>query len=294
MSAAVDVSVGAAMAEAAARLAAAGIETARLDARLLLGHALGRDAGWLIGHRDDILSAAERADFETLVRRREGREPLAYILGTREFWSLLFRVTPATLIPRPETEILVEAVLDAFAASDAVFRIADLGTGTGCVMLSILNERPVATGVGIDLSTEALAVARGNAAALGLGKRAEFRQGSWFAALGADEVFDVIVTNPPYISDAEMAALAPEIANHEPLSALTAGRDGLDAYRRIFPGLAGRLRAGGLFAGEIGHLQGNAAAALAREQGLEKVEILADAAGRPRCVLGRMGNDGNI
>jgi release factor glutamine methyltransferase len=281
-------SVGAVMRAAVERLAAAGIDSARLDARVLMGFALGRDAGWLIGHRDDALSAADADRFEGLLARREARAPLAYITGEREFWSLSFRVTPATLIPRPETETLIETVLAAFPNRDAAFRILDLGTGSGCILLALLHERPRASGVGIDTSAAALDVAAANAEALGLSGRCEFRLGSWFSTLADREVFDAVVTNPPYVTSAEMEELPPEVAGHEPEGALAAGGDGLDAYRDILPGLTGRLRPGGFFAGEIGWRQGEAAVALARDHGLEGVEIRADGAGRARVLTASM------
>lgn len=285
-----DASVGALQRGAAARLEAAGIDSAHLDARVLMAFALGRDAGWLIGHRDDPMTGEQKSRFEALVARRAAREPLAYITGEREFWSLPFRVSPATLIPRPDTETLVEAVLAVFPDRDGAARILDLGTGSGCILLALLHERMAAQGVGIDIAPQVLDVARMNAAALGLADRVGFRAGSWFEALAPGEIFDVIVTNPPYITVAEMSELAPEISRHEPPSALAAGADGLDAYRQILAGLAGRLRTGGVFAGEIGHRQGMAVAQLARAHGLEEVRILDDQAGRARVVTGRMGS----
>jgi release factor glutamine methyltransferase len=285
-----DARVGAVQRAAAARLEAAGVDGAHLDARVLMAFALGRDAGWLIGHRDEVLASEEQSHFEALVARRAAREPLAYITGEREFWSLPFRVSPATLIPRPDTETLVEAVLAALPDRDGTARILDLGTGSGCIVLALLHERPAAQGVGIDIAPQALDVAKVNANALGLAGRADFRAGSWFDVLAPDETFDVIVTNPPYITENEMVELAPEISGHEPPGALAAGADGLDAYRQIFAGLAGRLRTGGVFAGEIGHRQGMAAVQLARAHGLEEVRILDDQAGRARVVTGRMGS----
>jgi release factor glutamine methyltransferase len=278
--------VGALLAAAATRLADAGVDSARLDARLLMAAALDVDQGWLIGHRDDALDAARADAFEALVARRAAREPLAHIVGEREFWSLAFKVTPATLIPRPETETLVETVLARIDEQADDLRILDLGTGSGCLLLAILSECPNARGIGIDLSEAALEVACENAARLGLAARAEFRCGHWFEALDGNSGFDVIVTNPPYVTTAEMAGLQPEIADFEPWSALEAGADGLDAYRDIFAGVARQLRPGGVFAGEIGHAQGEAAADLARRSGLTAVAVIADLAGRARCITG--------
>lgn len=283
--------VGSLQEDAARRLAEAGIDTARLDARVLVGHALGRDDGWLLGHRADAPSRAGAERVEALLARRCAREPLAYILGRKEFWSLDFAVTPATLIPRPETETVVAAVLAHVPERAGALRMLDLGTGSGCLLLAVLHELPGARGVAVDRSAEALAVARANAANLGLSGRAAFAVGDWWRA-PVDGPFDVVLSNPPYVADAEMDALAPEIAAFEPADALRAGPDGLDCYRRILPGLAGRLRPGGLFAGEIGWRQGDAVSAMARAAGLERVEVLADGAGLDRCVLGWMGGTG--
>lgn len=282
-------SIAAALRATAARLAAAGIDSARLDARLLVGDAVERDVGWLIGHPEALLSNDQQSRLEVLARRREAREPMAYILGRKEFWSLDFQVTPNTLIPRPDTETLVECVLDARPDAGQAFRLLDLGTGSGCLLLSILHERPAATGLGIDASAGALEVAAANARALGLDVRASFLQSDWFSALpaGPDAVFDVIVANPPYVADAEMNVLAPEISGYEPVSALTAGADGLGAYRAILAGLGGRLRPGGLFVGEIGSRQGDPAMELARAHGLSDIEILPDAAGQARVLKAR-------
>jgi len=280
-------SVGALLQAAAARLSDAGIDTARLDARVLMTHALGVDAGWLIGHRDDVLEDAGAAAFEALVARRQAREPLAYITGEREFWSLAFKVSPATLIPRPDTETLVDAVLARVDPQADGLRVLDLGTGSGCLLLAILSECPGAEGIGVDVSEAAMEVAAENARRLGFDGRATFRCGSWFEPLPADMRFDVIVANPPYITTDEMAGLQPEIADFEPWSALEAGADGLDAYREILSGVTARLRPGGLFAGEIGETQGPAAAALAQAEGLLDVAVVDDMAGRARCILGR-------
>jgi release factor glutamine methyltransferase len=287
-------SVGHAQDEAAERLVKAGVDGARLDARLLVAHGLGRDPGWLIGHPEAMLTIDQLSEIAALVRRREAREPLAYILGVKEFWSLEFKVSPATLIPRPETETLVDVVLARMAERDAALRVLDLGTGSGCILLSILHERPNANGVGIDQRAAALDIARRNAATHGLSARSKFLEGDWWSALGVGESagFDVVISNPPYITEAEMHELAPEIIEFEPHGALQAGVDGLDCYRQILPGLIGRLRPGGLFVGEIGYRQGDEALQLARDNGLEKLEIAADVAGLPRCLVGVMGNGG--
>ncbi len=275
--------------DAAARVFTdAGIDTARLDARLLMAHGLQRDAAWLIGHPEEELTPAQFAHLEALISRRAAREPLAYILGGKEFWSLEFKISPATLVPRPESETLVEIVLRHLSDNEAVPRVLDLGTGSGCLVLSVLHEVPGAEGVGVDRSADALQVAGDNAKRLGLAPRCRFIEGSWFSALDSGDIepFDVVLTNPPYIANAEMADLAPEILGFEPAGSLRGGVDGLDCYREIMPGLAAWLRPGGLFAGEIGETQGAQAMALALDSGLVNVKVLEDAAGRPRCLIG--------
>jgi release factor glutamine methyltransferase len=289
-------SVGHAQDYAAEKLVKVGVDGARLDARLLVAHVLGRDPGWLIGHPEAMLSVNELSEIEALVCRREAREPLAYILGVKEFWSLEFKLSAATLIPRPETETLVEVVLARMVERDAGLRVLDLGTGSGCILLSILHERPNARGIGIDLCADALDIARNNSVTHGLSARCEFMHGDWWSALSiaAEADFDVVVSNPPYISDGEMADLASDIIDFEPQGALWAGADGLNCYRQILPGLTGRLRPGGLFVGEIGYEQGDGVLQLACDNGLETLEIISDVAGLPRCLVGVMGNGGKI
>jgi len=271
---------------AAKTFADAGIDTPRLDARLLVAHGLGRDPGWLIGHPEAMPAPEETRRIETLISRRAAREPLAYITGEKEFWSLTFKVTPATLIPRPDSETLVETVLDRVPDRQGALRLLDLGTGSGCLLLALLHELPNARGIGIDQSAEAIEVARANAQALGLGERARFSRGSWYEPLSDEAPFDIVVTNPPYVSDAEMVALAPEILDFEPETALRAGADGLDDYREILAGLSAWLAPGGFFFGEIGERQGVAATELARQAGLAGVGVAADGAGRARCICG--------
>ena len=283
-------SIGFAQDEAARRLELTGVHTARLDARVLVGHAMDRDTGWLIGHPEAELTGEESARLEALLHRREGREPLAYILGLKEFWSLEFQVSPATLIPRPETETLVQAVLDQLPRGGSP-RVLDLGTGSGCLLLAILSEWPKARGIGLDKSAGALEVARANAETLDLTARVEFFESDWFSALMACPeagTFDAVVTNPPYVAEAEVRGLEPEVSLYEPAAALLSGTDGLEAYQRIFDGLRDFLRPGGLFVGEIGSTQGDAAFQLARQSGLGGVNVLNDNAGLPRCVTGRM------
>ena len=271
--------------EVAAGLAAAGIENARPEAWLLLAAATGRERAALMAGVPETLNAVQRARLAELVRRRRAREPLAYILGEKEFWSLRFEVAPAVLIPRPETETVVEAVLAQVCDRDQPFRLLDLGTGSGCLLLALLSELPHATGLGVDDSAAALAIARRNAERLGLAARAEFRPGRWGA--GLRERFDVIVSNPPYVAELDWEALQPEIRQFEPRAALVAGADGLAAYRALAPDCARLLAPGGVCALEIGLNQGDAVAALLAAQGLVVVERRRDLAGIERCVIAR-------
>jgi release factor glutamine methyltransferase len=272
------------VAEIAARLAAAGVEDARPEAWLLLAAATGRQRAELMvgaGSPD----APEAACLEELVQRRMRREPIAYILREKEFWSLTFEVGPAVLIPRPETETVVEAVLDEIKGHNAALRLLDLGTGSGCLLLALLSELPDATGLGIDASAAALAFAERNAARLGLAARAAFRRGRWGEGLA--ERFNVIVGNPPYVAEREWFGLQPEIREFEPKAALVAGPDGLAAYRALAPHCARLLAPGGLCALEIGCGQGDAVAEILSDHALRVVATYPDLAGIERCLVGR-------
>ena len=272
-------------AQIAARLAAAGIEGARSETWLLLAVATGVErAAFMAGGRD-TLSAAQQARLDALVRRRLAREPVAYLLGEKEFWSLRFEVGPAVLIPRPETETVVEEVLAQLPDRQRPLRLLDLGVGSGCLLLALLFELPNATGLGIDDSAAALAIARRNAERLGLAARADFRQGCWGEGLAGP--FDVIVSNPPYVAEGDWDGLQPEIRDFEPKAALVAGPDGLAAYRALAPDCARLLAPSGLCALEIGAGQGDAVAALLVAHGLSEVERCRDLAGIERCVLVR-------
>jgi release factor glutamine methyltransferase len=283
--------VRARIAEAAGRLAAAGVEDARGEARLLLAAVTGVERSALLAGALPALSAAQDAALEALLRRRERREPIAYILGAKEFWSLSFKVDPAVLIPRPDTETVVEAALAQIGDRTAALRILDLGTGSGCLLLALLSELPAARGLGVDDSPTALAVAMRNAERLGLAARAEFRQGRW--GDGLHERFDLIVSNPPYVREAEWDHLQPEIRCFEPKGALLAGPDGLDAYRELAPDCARLLRPDGVCALEIGLGQAGAVSALLAGQGLEVIERRRDLAGIERCLVARHAAGGD-
>lgn len=267
-----------ALVAAVSRLREAGIDGAAGDARALLAHAMGLPAERLTLHIGDELTAAQIARYETAVTARCNRQPVAQITGRRLFWGLPFEVTRDTLDPRPETEILV-----AKALSQPFERLLDLGTGTGCILLSCLHSKPGATGLGVDASTAALSVATRNAAALALQDRVRFVPSDWFSAVTGQ--FDLIVSNPPYIAADEMPALAPEVRLWEPEAALTPGGDGLAAYRAIAQGVGAHLSPGGRLLLEIGPTQGQAVAALLAAQGLQRIAVLPDLDGRDRVVL---------
>ena len=267
------------------RLTAAGIEDARSEAWLMLAAVTGRARASLIADGLGQLTAEQERRLEDMTRRRRAREPMAYILGEKEFWSLPFQVSPAALIPRPETETVIEAALAQVPDRGASLRILDLGTGSGCLLLALLSELPRATGLGVDVSPEALELAWSNAERLKLAARACFVQASWGEGLAG--AFDLIVGNPPYVGAAELASLEPEVREFEPRRALLAGPDGLEAYRALIPDCARLLAAGGALALEIGQGQGDAVAALLARHGLQVVERRPDLAGIERCLVAR-------
>lgn len=253
------------------------------DAEILLAHVLGQSRGWLFAHDDAELDAAQDAAFEQLVARRQAGEPVAYLTGTQGFWTLDLTVTPATLVPRPETELLVEQALAKIPA-DAPWRLADLGTGCGAIALALARERPLSRMVATDLSEDALAIARGNAARNGV-ENAEFRAGSWLEPLQG-ETFDLIASNPPYVADGD-PHLAQGDLRFEPSLALSCGRDGLNAIRTIAAAAPAVLRPGGWLLFEHGFDQDAAVRALLEEAGFAEVETVRDLEGRGRVTQGR-------
>lgn len=254
------------------------------EAVLLLLHVLVRPRAWLYAHGDDRLAADAAHRFEQLVARRSAGEPVAYLVGSRGFWTLDLAVTPDTLIPRPETELLVEQALARLDAGTPA-RVADLGTGSGAIALAIASERPRARVVATDRSEAALAVARGNAMANGLGDRVEFRAGDWFAPL-AGKRFDLVASNPPYIAAGD-PHLGQGDLRHEPPSALASGPDGLDAIRTIVAAAPEHLLAGGWLLLEHGFDQGPAVRALLQAAGFDQVATVPDLEHRDRVSLGR-------
>lgn len=257
----------------------AGIEDAARDARVLLAHALGIGHDRLTLKLQDEMTPPQEAMYDAALAARRARQPVAQITGRRLFWGLSFRVTRDVLDPRPETETLV-----AEALSRPFLKMLDLGTGSGCILLSCLKGMPMARGLGTDISDAALQVAMGNTRDLGLEARARFRKSDWFA--GVTGAYDLIVSNPPYIAAEEMPALAPEVRDWEPHLALTPGGDGLDAYRAISRGAGARLMPGGRLLVEIGPTQGAAVADLFTAAGLQAVRVLPDMDGRDRVVTG--------
>lgn len=266
------------------RLEAAGVDTPVFDARLLLEAGAGVTRLDIVTDPRRPVTAEQVAAVDALARRREAREPVGHIIGRRHFWTLELAVSPAVLIPRPETELLVETALRALAP-DAPARVLDLGVGSGAILLSVLTERAQATGIGVDISDGALAVAQANARALGLIDRASLQHGGWDAPL--DGAFDIVVSNPPYIATGDIDTLAPEVARFEPRVALDGGADGLDAYRAITARLPHLLKRGGVYMFEVGRGQAEAVTALAQAAGLTVEEPRRDLAGIPRVVRGR-------
>ena len=269
--------VGEAIREAAARLSATS-DTARLDAELLMAHALGTDRSAMLLR---AMTEPAPVEFGALVERRMHREPVAYILGEAEFYGRSFAVRPGLLIPRGDSETVVDAALDLLGNEG---RVLDLGTGSGALLLTILAERPAMTGVGIDASLAALPVASLNAARLDLEDRAQILRGDWGEAGWAEDLgrFDLVISNPPYVETG--AVLDPDVREYEPSSALFAGKEGLDDYRAIIPQLGKLLVPGGAAVLEIGHEQALAVGAIARDSGFD-VAVRQDLGGRDRALL---------
>ena len=276
--------VGFFLCRAGQHLRAAAIESPRHEARLLLAQALACRQEDLLRDPRAAVPPAAAQHFAELLRRRLDYAPVAHLLGEAEFWSLRFAVSPATLIPRADSEALIEAAIEAFPDAGAVLRILDLGTGTGCLLLAALGEFPAAQGLGLDRIPAAAALARANARRLGLDGRAAFAAADWAAPL-AGARFDLILANPPYIETAAIPGLMPDVARHEPASALEGGTDGLGAYRAIAAALPGLLAPGGRAILELGQGQRPAVEALARIAGLTPLGCRADLGGTDRALI---------
>lgn len=275
--------IGSLLCEAGTMLRRAGIEAPRREARLLLGHVLGRAPGLLTIEAHEPVGPAAAARLRDLVGRRAAHVPAAHLTGTRGFWTLDLIVTPDVLIPRPDTETLIEAALAALPDRGAVRRVLDLGTGSGALLLAALSEFPAALGVGVDRSPAALAVARANAARANLADRALFLCGDWSAALGG--AFGLVLANPPYILSAEIASLEPEVRDHDPRAALDGGPDGLCAYRAILADLPRLLAPDGVAVLELGAGQAAAVSSLAARRRLAVGELRQDLGGVMRAIV---------
>lgn len=259
-----------------------GIESPRLDAEVLLSHILGRERIYLYVHFDEPLEPAERARYRDAIKQRVQRVPVAYIIGEKEFMGLTFKVTEDTLVPRPDTEILVQAAVERLRARGEAPRFADIGTGSGAICLSVLHFLPKAQADTVDISPAARAIAEENAAALEVADRVTFHTGDLLAPLAGS--YDAILSNPPYIPDDDIAALAPEVRLKEPHTALAGGKDGLDFYRRLTADAPALLKDGGFLALEVGIHQAAPVAALAVPS-FSRTEILKDYAGIERVVI---------
>lgn len=271
--------------EASQALERAGIEDARREARLLLCWATGRDLGGLLSL--DGIDAGQAARFAEALKRRLEREPMAFITGEAGFWTLDLETGRDTLIPRADSEALIEALLEICPDRDAPLSILDLGTGTGCLLLAALSEYPQAKGVGVDLSLHAAILARRNSIRTGLGKRSAFLAGSWADALSGR--FDIVLSNPPYIETGDLVGLMPEVVRYEPARALDGGADGLEAYRILCAALPELLVPGGYAILEMGIGQIDAVSALGQANGLREVARRADLGGVGRALVLQSG-----
>ena len=269
---------------AKSRLEAAGLAGPVIDARLLVEAAAGASRVDIVTDPHRPLTPDQEATLEAYLTRREHREPVSHILGRKGFWKLMLQVNKDVLTPRPDTESVVDEALRDFP-EHAAWSVLDLGVGSGAILLAVLAERPAARGLGIDVSEEALAVARDNAAALGLAGRLALLRGDWTAGLG-DATFDLVLANPPYIATEVIETLEPEVRQYEPRLALDGGPDGLDAYRLLAPEILRVLKPGGRFAVEIGFDQKDAVETLFRDAGAAEVRTLRDLSDRDRVVAG--------
>ncbi|HEY0291154.1 MAG TPA: peptide chain release factor N(5)-glutamine methyltransferase [Hansschlegelia sp.] len=274
---------------AAARLAAADVATPQLDARLLALEAFGIDHAILLADGNVPIALGDSDCLDRLVERRIAGEPVARIVGRREFWGLDFALAPETLVPRPDTETVVEAALAEVGGLDRPLRVLDLGTGSGCLLLAVMSELPEAFGVGVDLSPVAAATARANAQALGLGGRTGFVVGDWAASISGS--FDLVVSNPPYIVSGEIAELDKDVRDHDPRLALDGGPDGLHHYREILGQAVPLLSPGAAMVLELGAGQGPEVSRLALDAGLQIRRIVPDLAGVPRALVAGRGTD---
>ncbi|WP_085907052.1 peptide chain release factor N(5)-glutamine methyltransferase [Kiloniella majae] len=267
------------------KLTAAGIDDPRLDVRLLLAEAISKETSYLFGYPEKVLSNEEIDRFQVMINKRLKREPVSKIIGRKEFWSLNFKVSRDTLDPRPDSETLIEAVLEGVSDTTQPIKILDLGTGTGCLLLALLSEFDAAQGLGIDISDKALAVAKGNATSLGLSSRVSFQAGNWCE--GLESGWDIIISNPPYIGLDEKKALAPEVLNYDPDLALFAENNGMRDYQMLIPQAAVILNEGGMLVIEAGQGQADGINALMADAGLVISTPKKDLGGIHRACIGR-------
>ena len=272
-----------ALRHAVLELQRAHIETASMDARILLQYVLDVTREQLLLNIENELTTAQAVTFNALIERRAQRQPVSQLTGKREFWGMCFRVTEHTLDPRPDSETLIEAILARVSEREAPLQVLDLGTGTGCLLLTVLSEYPNAIGTGVDMCKNALAVAKGNARNLGMEQRTTFVPSCWGEAVEGS--YDIVISNPPYIPSSVIPGLAPEVAHWEPKLALDGGADGMDCYRAIVPQLKRLLAPTGLAVFEIGIGQARELEALVQSHGLQVVGSKDDMASITRCVL---------
>ncbi len=285
------VTLAEALKDAAAALSTAGISNARLDAEVLLSHSIRKDRVWLITHRDDVLEDKEQRDFDEAIRRRTKREPLQHLIGNQEFWGLEFKVTPDVLIPRPETEFLIEAALAIAQDRNRQVRIIDLCTGSGCIAVSLAKELTSAHVLATDASMRALAVARENARDHGVADRIRFLEGDLFEPLEELDIragIDIIVSNPPYVKSGDLPALQPEVRDYEPEMALISGPEGTEIAATIIKIASGYLKKNGALIMEMGLGQAEALVRMVDATGeYGKPWILKDLAGIERVMVAR-------
>jgi len=268
-----------------ARLGKKGIEEAPLDARLLISHIIPVTEIDFAINADQTVSNEQQNLIDILVQKREKRIPMSQIFGEKEFWSLSFKVTRDTLTPRPDSETLIEVALNEFEDKNATLSILDLGTGSGCLLLTLLSELKNATGLGIDVSASAIKVANENATNLSLNNRATFLKSDWFEKLSKTKKFDLIIANPPYIGLNEKPELTPEVCEHEPYSALFAGEEGLDDYRIIAADISSYMSEKSIIILEIGYRQSSAVKDIFEQKGFKNIDVFQDLGGRDRCLL---------
>jgi release factor glutamine methyltransferase len=278
----------AALKEAVLLMKAAGLDTPVLDARLIVQHALGISWDTLYLKEDQALTDDERTRLESELGRRAAHEPVSRIVGRRHFWTLDLAVSPDTLDPRADTETVIEAIVTTIPDRSQALRVLDLGTGTGAILLALLAEYPAATGLGVDLSDGAVAIARINAESHGLSGRASFARGNW--AEGLSGPFDIIVSNPPYIANTDLAGLSPEVREHDPMLALDGGPDGLDAYRALIPAIQALLSENGIAVLEVGAGQADDVCRVAENNGLVQLARRADLGGIERALSFKRAN----